>query len=139
MGGSDKPSNIVSLTVEEHAEAHRVLFEEYGRWEDELAWKGLSRMIDKEEIIHRQIIEAGKIGNAIHSQKLKDDPEYYEKWCNSNRKPKSVTENYFYPKSEEAKVNMRKSALSRPRIPCSKCGKGITNANLKKHERACNE
>ena len=49
-GGSDDPSNLIELTVEEHAEAHRVLFEKYGRWEDEVAWKGLSGQIDKAEI-----------------------------------------------------------------------------------------
>ena len=37
MGGSDDPSNLIEMTVEEHAEAHRVLFEKYGRKEDELA------------------------------------------------------------------------------------------------------
>ena len=40
MGGTDEPSNLVELTVEEHAEAHRVLWEKYGKKEDELAWKG---------------------------------------------------------------------------------------------------
>lgn len=30
-GGSDDPSNIVVLTVEEHAEAHRKLYEKHGR------------------------------------------------------------------------------------------------------------
>ena len=43
MGGTDDPSNLVELTVEEHAEAHRKLFEEHGRWQDELAWKGLAK------------------------------------------------------------------------------------------------
>ena len=60
MGGTDDPSNIVELTVEEHAEAHRVLYEKYGRWQDELAWKGLSGMIGKEEIIRRTQSEANK-------------------------------------------------------------------------------
>ena len=49
-GGSDDPSNLIELTVEEHAEAHRLLFEQYGRWQDELAWKGLSGQIDSAEI-----------------------------------------------------------------------------------------
>ena len=49
-GGSDDPSNLIELTVEEHAEAHRLLFEEYGRWQDEVAWKGLSGQIDSAEI-----------------------------------------------------------------------------------------
>jgi aspartokinase len=50
MGGTNDPSNLIELSVEEHAEAHRVLFEKYGRKEDELAWKGLAGIIGKEEI-----------------------------------------------------------------------------------------
>jgi hypothetical protein len=50
MGGSDEPDNLVSLTVAEHAEAHRLLWEQHGREEDYYAWKGLSSHIGKEEI-----------------------------------------------------------------------------------------
>ena len=50
-GGTDAPDNIVRLTPEEHAEAHRLLYEEYGRWQDKLAWQGLAGHIGKEEII----------------------------------------------------------------------------------------
>jgi hypothetical protein len=60
MGGTDDPSNIVEITVEEHAEAHRVLYEKYGRWQDELAWKGLAGIVGKEEIIRRAQSEANK-------------------------------------------------------------------------------
>ena len=41
-GGTDETDNLVELSVEEHAEAHRVLYEQYGRWQDKLAWLGLS-------------------------------------------------------------------------------------------------
>ena len=71
MGGTDDPSNIVELTVEEHAEAHRVLYEKYGRWQDELAWKGLSGMIGKEEIIRRTQSEANKGRNLSEEEKRK--------------------------------------------------------------------
>ena len=50
LGGSDDPSNLVSLTVEEHALAHKKLYEEHGLKEDYLAWKGLEGLIGKEEI-----------------------------------------------------------------------------------------
>ena len=50
-GGTDDPSNLVELSIEEHAEAHRVLYEKYDRWQDKLAWRGLSGQIGKEEII----------------------------------------------------------------------------------------
>ena len=34
MGGTDDPSNLVELAIEEHAEAHRLLWEEHNRKED---------------------------------------------------------------------------------------------------------
>ena len=49
-GGSNDPDNFVYLTIEEHTEAHRKLYEEYGRWEDRLAYEGLSGQIGKDEI-----------------------------------------------------------------------------------------
>jgi hypothetical protein len=42
MGGTDDPENLIELTIEEHAEAHKVLFEKHGKIEDYWAWKGLS-------------------------------------------------------------------------------------------------
>ena len=48
-GGSDDPSNLVHLTVDEHAEAHRKLYEQYGRWQDKIAWKTLSGQISIQE------------------------------------------------------------------------------------------
>ena len=51
MGGSNEPSNIIELTVEEHAEAHRILYEIYNKEEDRLAWLGLSKQISKLEIL----------------------------------------------------------------------------------------
>lgn len=50
-GGTDDPSNIIFLTVEQHAEAHRLLFEQYGRWQDKLAWQMLSGMLGNEDAI----------------------------------------------------------------------------------------
>jgi len=50
-GGTDDPSNIVYLSIKEHAKAHKNLYEKYGRWQDKLAYEGLSGQIDKEKII----------------------------------------------------------------------------------------
>jgi hypothetical protein len=60
MGGTDDPSNLIELSVEEHAEAHRLLFEKYGRKEDWLAWQGLAGTIGKEELIHQKMILGGR-------------------------------------------------------------------------------
>ena len=51
MGGTDDPNNLVELTVEEHAEAHRKLYEQYGHWEDNCAFLALSGRIGQEEIL----------------------------------------------------------------------------------------
>lgn len=37
-GGTNDPSNIIELTVEQHAEAHRLLYEQYGRCK--IYWRG---------------------------------------------------------------------------------------------------
>lgn len=50
-GGTDDPSNLIELSVEEHAEAHRLLFEQYGRWQDWCAWKGLLGVVPKVELM----------------------------------------------------------------------------------------
>ena len=50
VGGTDDALNIELLIVEEHAEAHRLLYEQHGRWQDKLAWQGLAGLIGKEEI-----------------------------------------------------------------------------------------
>ena len=52
MGGSDDPSNIIELTVEEHAEAHKKLYEEFGHLQDKLAWQGLLGLISTADIVH---------------------------------------------------------------------------------------
>ena len=56
-GGTDDPSNIIELTIEEHALAHKKLYEEHGRWQDEVAYLTLSGQIGKEEAKIRAIKE----------------------------------------------------------------------------------
>lgn len=78
MGGSNDSSNIEYVTVEQHAERHRVLFETYGRWQDELAWKGLAGIIGKEEII-RLKNRYSKLGKPnLKARGLKRTPECRE-------------------------------------------------------------
>jgi hypothetical protein len=58
IGGTDDPSNLIELTIEDHAIAHRHLWKMYGRWQDRLAWLALSGRIDKEEISRKIVSEA---------------------------------------------------------------------------------
>lgn len=51
-GGADDPSNLIELTVEEHAEAHRVLYETYGRIQDKVAYLGLANLAPTAELVY---------------------------------------------------------------------------------------
>ena len=77
FGGTDDPSNIISLSVEEHAEAHRVLYEKYGKWQDKLAWQGLSKMISKEDLIVEKLKHTAKNGGRATALKNKGSSWYY--------------------------------------------------------------
>ena len=59
-GGTDDESNLVQLTVKEHAEAHRILYEEHGRWQDKVAWLSLAGIMSDQERIYTIISNANK-------------------------------------------------------------------------------
>lgn len=60
-GGTDDPENLVELTIEEHAEAHRKLYEETGNIKDYTAFRLLSGTGEK----HHEISSlGGKISGA---------------------------------------------------------------------------
>jgi len=64
MGGTNDPENIIELTIEEHAKAHQLLWEEHGKREDWLAYHGLSKLIGKEELLKEVLSMAGKKGGS---------------------------------------------------------------------------
>ena len=117
MGGSNDPSNLIELTVEEHAEAHRLLFEQYGKWEDKIAWQMLSGQIGKEEAIQEargaanrgkkrtpEQIERIKLAAHKRNERWKNDPE---KIAEANRKRSEAMKGK--KKSKEAVSAWRKS------------------------------
>ena len=118
MGGTDEPSNLIELTVEEHAEAHRLLWEKYNMKQDWLAWQGLSGYIGKEEIIKQYCSIASKIyWNNI-------SPEDYEK-----RKKNAFGGNKFsrdYLKQRNSLLCSKTAKIITPE------GMTITVTNIKK-------
>jgi len=56
MGGSDNPENLVQLTIEEHAEAHKKLYEEFGNKFDRIAYLVLSKQIGIEEANYMKLL-----------------------------------------------------------------------------------
>jgi hypothetical protein len=110
MGGSDAPDNIIELSIEEHAEAHKKLYEDHGRWEDRLAWKGLAGQMGKDEIL-LEIYRENQKKVAIFN-KGKSPPNKGVSMKEEQR------QKLLGPKTEEHKQNMRK-----PKSDTEKMGK----------------
>ena len=72
MGGTDDPENLVELTIEEHAEAHKKLFEEHGKWQDKVAWLGLLKLISHEQILEEMYAARKGVPTKPHSLETKE-------------------------------------------------------------------
>lgn len=103
MGGSDDPSNIIELSIEEHAEAHHELYEKHGHLEDYIAWKGLTGCIGKEEIIQHISHMNGKKRKGSKNPKLSE-----------LNKLKTGDKNPAKNPSVRAKLSILKSGSSNP-------------------------
>ena len=69
MGGSNDKSNLITLTIEEHAMAHKALYEEHGKKGDYVAWKSLLKQMDEPE---RQM-ELSSVGGKNNMGKPKSE------------------------------------------------------------------
>lgn len=70
VGGTDDPSNLIELTIADHAEAHKKLYEEYGRWQDRVAWLSLAGIMKDEERIY-EILKNSNPGGYKHTEEAK--------------------------------------------------------------------
>ncbi len=78
MGGTDDPSNIKLLTIEEHAQAHKELWEKHGQWQDELAWKALSGLIGNDETVHYKLSKAASYPRSEETKQKMRKPKSEE-------------------------------------------------------------
>lgn len=110
MGGSNDSSNLVELSIEEHAEAHRLLFEEHGRWQDKLAWNLLAGNITAEEGRIMAVREAAK-GNTWNRGRVHSKESSRKKSIATKGKPKSeaTKAKMRKPKTQEHRNNIKKN------------------------------
>ena len=71
MGGTDDPTNIIEVTVEEHAELHRRLWKAFGCREDLIAYRGLAGIIGHEEAV-KEAYALGGFNSTSNEQRLAD-------------------------------------------------------------------
>jgi hypothetical protein len=73
MGGTDDEDNLTPpISIPLHAEFHRVLYEDFGRKEDLIAWKALSGRITSEEARLEAAKEGQNRSDAYKNRDMKD-------------------------------------------------------------------
>lgn len=145
-GGTDDPSNLIKLTVEEHAEAHRKLWEEYGNEYDHIAWRCLAGIITEEaaRIEAVKVALTGVPKSEEQKQKMSDAAK--ERWQKEGQKEKlskkMMGNDYGKYKAgwvptEETRSRMSASAKKREKkyVNCDICGKKITYNNIGLHKK----
>lgn len=115
LGGTDDPSNLIELTVEEHAEAHRLLYEQHGNWQDYCAWQSLSGQIGQDEAMFMARSKGGKKPMSEESKaklrescRLRSERQRADGTLERANKKRSETMK-GYKKSEEHKANWSKA------------------------------
>jgi len=145
MGGTDDPSNLVLLTVEEHALAHKKLWEQYGRWQDELAYKGLIKLITHDEavLISRLKSNSGKSLSETHRKNISESLKGHKLSEETKRKISQTVKAKDLPPinkgkkfSETTKQKMSINAKNRKKITCS-CGKTVDSSNYARWHKSC--
>jgi hypothetical protein len=84
MGGSDDPSNLVEVTLEQHAELHKQLWNDLGDMRDYVAWKALSGQMSNEEAIHiahhLPKTDSHKTNLSVATKQLYEATKHTRKW-----------------------------------------------------------
>jgi hypothetical protein len=149
MGGTNDSSNLIELTVEEHAEAHRKLYEEHGKWQDFMAWKALSGQIDTNDfrVLATKLALTGVEKTQEHKDKIsktkkgKKLSEITKQRMSITRKGRKIT---WELKATTPEANEKRSkALTgrkKPVIICPHCNKSGGEPQMKQwHFDNCKE
>lgn len=101
-GGTDDATNIVILTVTQHAMWHFAEWQRKGNWQDRLAWRAISGIISQEEVIRASQSSFTRERGNLGGKYINYTPELLE------RKRQSM---------------LGKNTGPRPKVTCPHCGK----------------
>ena len=131
MGGLDIESNLISLTVEEHTQAHKDLYDKYGKQQDYMAWKCLSGQLGKEEIL----LMRSKLGASQPGEKNPMFGKNHSQEAKEKMSDARVGVNYtkfWKTPISEVRANQNNLGIHKKKS-CPRCKKLMGGANLKRH------
>lgn len=141
MGGTDDPENIVVCTVSEHAEHHRVLFEQHGHEWDRIAWLSLSGQINVSEAKRLVQREAFKRGGDIARANRNANGTSIGDWCRKTGFTKTLATPEGMKKggSKVGRMLVETGRFKEIREMGSKIGGKVANAVMRSQKWICLE
>ena len=126
LGGDDHPSNLVTLSVKQHAKAHWVLFHLYGHEKDLWAYRLLSGQVGRDEYLshHRRenykkyflASQGNNFGSCLSCKKTFNRGNFSQhNFLKCHHPPVKGTYTHI--------------------VSCRSCKKSFTKANWKQHQR----
>jgi hypothetical protein len=109
-GGSDDPSNLIEVSIVQHAMFHYCNWRLWNSWQDRLAWKTLSGQISNSEASYLAKIEGGKKGTKIWSALVKNDQNVRENFS------RSIKSRWLDKKSREKNLQVSRENLKKARM-----------------------
>jgi len=109
MGGSNEASNLVKVNIAMHAFLHKCLYDEYGHWEDNLAYMMLSGQADEQY--------AARMKRAYSNKERVWSEESKAKVGNANRG--KTPWNVNVPRTDEERQKMSANRKGKGRQPKS--------------------
>jgi hypothetical protein len=139
MGGTDDPSNIIELTVEEHANAHRDLYVMHGKYQDKIAWMTLSGQIGQDSAQRglneewRKNMSRARLGKKLSKEHCKA--------ISRGKKGRKFTDAHRKALSEAQKKSPNHTTRGKKRnfrkVGCPRCRRMISVSTIKQHSDAC--
>jgi len=123
-GGTNDSSNLVELTLEEHAEAHRLLYEQHGKLEDKMAWLLLSGKTEEGEAVRRELASLSL------KEKWKNDRDTMLSYCSGHERTPEQRERY-----RAAQTGRRYVYKPRPSMTGNQNARGMTYTHTEQAKR----
>ena len=116
-GGGDEPENLILLTISEHAEEHKKLYERHGKVEDLIAYKALSGKTSFSEA------RRAAAANAVWDEKRRKRASEVNKKARAEGKLANIGDIMRGKEfSEEHKQKLSEIAKKREKVKCPLCG-----------------